>query len=163
MRDHLLNIHIRKLNNQNVIKPQEENLLSFQTKLNKEFSGPELVLVLGFVQDLKEISNADQITKFIEDSQTRSYRKTFEDLMLFQLKNDIQTEYVSLKEALPENDIYPEEKIKKERHMEDANAKEILLESSSTSKKDLNLESYIIYSHISYFNSGKKTLSRSKK
>ena len=37
--------------------------------------------------------------------------------------------------------------------MEDANAKEILLESSSTSTKDLNLES-----KLSYFNSGKKPI-----
>ena len=80
---------IRKSETQTVVKQPEEHFLNFLIKVNAEFSGPELVLVLGFVENFKNNSNTEKLTKVIEDSQNGSYRNWFENIGVLLPKTNI--------------------------------------------------------------------------
>ena len=123
LKEHALNVHIRRSKNQNLVK-QSEEFLNFFIDLNAEFSGPELVLVLGFVQDLKERSQSEPLKQIREDGQNGNYRKVFEDLGVLQTNRSIQTIYVAMKEGTFE--IEEGDNVKKERAPEKEEKKEKL-------------------------------------
>ena len=134
LKEHLLNVHVKKSKNQTVEKQPQDNFLNFLTKVNAEFSGPELALVLSFVKDLREKGNTEQITNIIEDLQNESYRHRFEDLGVLPTKPNIQTEYISITEALPEFDIDNKEETMRELNLDDVIINDTNINGSPTSK-----------------------------
>ena len=135
LKEHVLSVHITRSQNQTLVNPSEE-FLKFLTELNAEFSGPELALVLGFVQELTESRNLEQLKQIRKDGLNRSYRMAFVDFGVLQTGKSIQTKYVSLKGETSK--IEKGENVKKERAPE----KE---EKKKTFKKEQHFENDTLY------------------
>ena len=132
LKEHLLNVHARKSDLKTDENQPEETFLNFATQLNSEFSGPELVLALRYVQDIKESSNTEKLTKVMEDSQNKSYRKVFEGLGVLGTENNIKIKHDSRKETFPKLTRGHREKVKKQEYLEHDDAVSILIDGSPT-------------------------------
>ena len=109
--ENLPNLSVRRSENQIVVKHSEE-FINFLTELNSEFPGPQLVLVLSFVQDLKENNNTGPLEKIIKEGKNGNYRKIFEDIGVLQTNSSIKSE--SFKQSPPKKVMFKEDKVKKD-------------------------------------------------
>ena len=116
LRENALNVHIRRSENQTIVK-QSEEFIQFLRELNAEFPGPQLVLVLDFLQDLKETHKTDQLEKIIEEGRSGNYRRVFEDLEVFQTNHSTKTK--TLKKATSKMEVDKKEKFKEEKVKKD--------------------------------------------
>ena len=92
------------------------------------FSGPELVLVLRYVQATKESSNTEVLRELMEDSQNRGYRRVLQELGVLHPK----IEQDGHKEILTGSKRSQREKVKKQEYLEHDSEVNVVIDGSPT-------------------------------
>ena len=113
LRENVPNVHARKSENQAAVI-QSEEFINFLSELNAEFPGPQLVMVLGFVQDLKETGKTDKIGQIIEEGRNGNYRNVFEDLGVLQTNHRTKTKKATSKMEVDRKETFKKEEVNKE-------------------------------------------------
>ena len=128
LKEHISNVHLRKSDIQTDVTQPEDEFLHFLTKLNMVLSGPELVLVLRYVQNSKESSNTEELRELMEDSQNRGYRRILEELGVLHPKIGHDTH----KEILTGTKRRQREKVTKQEYSEHDNEFNIVIDGLPT-------------------------------